>query len=100
MQFYQVQFRAVPFVLAEAILWKTRAEVPHNRIARDFCDHGGSRDAKTVAIAIDYRRLGERKREYRQTVDENMLRLKREGGEGGPHRLVSRAQDVDDIDLN
>ena len=40
MQFSQMQFRAVAFVLAEAIFGKARAEVAHNRIARDFGNNG------------------------------------------------------------
>ena len=53
MQFNQVQFRAVAFVLAEAILRETRAEVAHNRVARHFRDHTRGRDGEAVAIAVD-----------------------------------------------
>jgi hypothetical protein len=95
-----MQFRAVAFVLAEAILRKTGAEVAHNRIARDFRDHGRRRDAEAVTIAIDDRRLRQRKRKNREAVDENVLRLKGEGGDGSAHRLVGRAQDVDRVDLD
>jgi hypothetical protein len=76
MQFYQVQFRAVAFVLAETIFRKTRAEVAHNRIARYFRDHGSGRDAEAVAIAIDDRGLRQWKGEDREPVDKNVLRLK------------------------
>jgi hypothetical protein len=100
MQFNQVQFRAVAFVLAEAILRKTGAEVAHNRIASDFRDHAGRRDAEAVAIAIDDRGLRQRKGKDRQAIDENVLRLKGESGDGGAHRFMGRAQDVDDIDLD
>jgi hypothetical protein len=100
MQFYQVQFRAVAFVLAETIFRKTRAEVAHNRIASDFRDHRRRGDAEAVAIAIDDRGLGEGKGKDRQAVDENVLRLKGEGGDGRPHRLVGRAQDIDRVDLD
>jgi hypothetical protein len=100
MQFYQVQFRAVAFVLAETIFRKMRAEVAHNRIASDFRDHGRRRNAEAVAIAIDDRRLRQRKGKDRQAVDENVLRLKGEGGDGRAHRLVGRAQDIDRVDLD
>jgi len=95
-----VKFRAVAFVLAEAILRETRAEVPHNRVARDFRDHARRRDAEAVAIAIDDRGLGEREREHGEAVDENVLRLKGKSGDGRSHRLMSRAQDVDRVDLD
>ena len=88
MQFNQMQFRAVAFVLAEAILGKTRAEVAHNRIASDFRDHRRRRDAETVAIAIDDRGLRQRKGKDRQAVDENVLRLKGEGGNRRAHRFM------------
>jgi hypothetical protein len=41
MQFYQMQFRAVAFVLAEAIFGKARAEVAHNCVARDLGNDAG-----------------------------------------------------------
>jgi hypothetical protein len=57
MQFYQMQFRAVAFVLAKAILRETRAEVAHNRVPRDLRDDARGRDAEAVAIAVDDGRL-------------------------------------------
>jgi hypothetical protein len=100
MQFNQVQFRAVAFVLAETILRKTRAEVAHNRVARNFRDHAGRGDAQAVAIAINDRRLRERKRKNRQAIDEHMVGLHAQRTDGGAHRLVGGAQDVDRIDLD
>ena len=100
MQFNQMQFRAVTFVLAEAIFRETGAEVAHNRVARDLRDHARGRDGEAVAIAIDDRRLRQWKRKHRQAVDEDVLRLKGEAGDGDSHRLVGRAQDVDRIDLD
>ena len=73
MQFYEVQFRAVAFVLAEAILGKLRAEVAHNRVASDLRDHARRRNAEAEAIAIDDRRLRKRKGEDGKTVDEHMV---------------------------
>ncbi len=99
MQFYQVQFRAVAFVLAETILRETGAEVAHNRIARDFRDHARGRNGEAVTIAVDDRGLGQGKGKDRPAVDENVLRLKGEAGDCGPHRLVGRAQDIDRVDL-
>jgi len=99
MQFYQVKFRAVAFVLAETIFRETRAEVAHNRVARDFCDHARRGDAEAVAIAVDDRSLGEREGEHRKAVDEDVLGLPGQRGDRGPHRLVGRAQDVDRVDL-
>ena len=73
MQFYQMQFGAVAFVLAETILGKTRAEVAHNRVARDLGDHTGRGNAEAEAIAIDDRGLREREGEDGKAVDENMV---------------------------
>jgi hypothetical protein len=61
MQFDQMQFRPVAFVLAEAIFGKARAEVAHNRIARDLGNHTGCGNAEAEAIAIDDRSLRKRK---------------------------------------
>jgi hypothetical protein len=100
MQFYQVEFRAVAFVLAEAIFRETRAEVAHNRVPRDFRDHARGGDAEAVAIPVDDRGLREREGEHGEAIDEDVLRLKGQAGNGCAHRLVGRAQNVDRVDLN
>ena len=95
-----MEFGAVTFVLAETIFRETRAEIAHNRIARHLRNDARGRDREAVAIAVDDRRLRERKWKHRQAVDEDVLRLKGEAGDGDSHRLVGRAQDVDRIDLD
>ena len=61
MQFHEMQFRAVTFVLAETIFRETRAKFTHQCVARHFCDHARRRDAQAEAIAIDDRGLRKRK---------------------------------------
>jgi len=100
MEFQEVEFGAVTFVLAETIFRETRAEVAHNRIARHLGDHARGRDAQAVAIAVDDRRLRKREGEYRQAVDESVFRLQGEAGDRNSHRLVRRAQNVDRVDLD
>ena len=95
-----MEFGAVTFVLAEAILRETGAEVAHNRIARHFRDHARGCNREAVAIAIDDRRLGQRKGEYRKAVDEDVLRLSGESGNSRAHRLVGSAQNIDRVDLD
>ena len=73
MQFNQVQFRAVAFVLAEAIFGKARAEVAHNRVARNLGNHTGCGNAETETIAIDDRGLRKRKRDNGKAVDEHVI---------------------------
>jgi hypothetical protein len=100
MQFNQVQFRAVAFVLAEAIFGKARAEVAHNRVAGDLGNHTGGGNAEAEAIAIDNCSLRKRKRENRQAVDEHMIRPEAQGCDGDAHGFVRRAQDIERVDLN
>jgi hypothetical protein len=100
MQFNQVKFCAVAFVLAEAILGKTSAEVAHNRVACDFRDHARGGNTETVAIAVDDRRLRQGKRKNREAIDENVLRLQGERSERRAHRFVGGAQNIDRIDLD
>ena len=64
-----MQFGSVTFVLIEAILRKESAKVTHHPVARDLGDHAGGRNTETVAIAIDDRGLGKRKRKNWKTVD-------------------------------
>ena len=100
MQFDQMQFRAVAFVLAEAILGKAGAEVAHNCVARDFGDYTGRGDAQAEAIAIDDRGLWEWEREDGKSVDENMVGPEIQTADGGTHRRVSGAQDIDRVNLH
>jgi hypothetical protein len=94
-----MQFRPVAFVLAEAILGKPGAKVPHNRVTRHFGDHARGRDAEAVTITVDDRSLRQGKRKNRQAVDENMLGLLGEGVQRRAHRFMGRAQDIDRVDL-
>ena len=100
MEFQEVEFGAVTFVLAETILRETRAEVAHNRIARHLRDYARGRDREAVTIAVDNRRLRQRKGKHRQAIDEDVLRWNGESCKGCAHRFVSRAQNVDRIDLD
>jgi hypothetical protein len=100
MQFNQVQLRPVTFVLAETIFGKTRAEVAHNRVSRHFRDHAGRGNTEAVAIAVDDRRL--RKREWKngEAIDQDVIRPHPERFDGGAHRLVRGAENIDRVDLN
>ena len=96
-----MQFGAVAFVLAEAILRETRTEVTHYRVARDLCNHARGRNAEAEAIAIDDRGLRKRKRNDRQVRRSKRDRAVRANASmASAHRLVRRAQDVDRIDLD
>src|SRR5205085_2553594 len=100
MQFYQVQFRAVAFVLAEAILGISGAKVAHNRVPRDLRDHARGGDREAVAVPVDDGGLREGEWEYREAINEYVVGLNREDGKGEPHRLVGGAQDIDRVDLD
>lgn len=100
MQFYQVQFRAVAFVLAKTIFGKACAEVAHNRVAGDLGNHTGGGNAEAEAIAIDDRRLRQGERKNRETVDEDMVGLEAQCADGSAHRLMGGAQDINRINLN
>ena len=72
-----MQLGAVAFVLAETIFREARAEFPHQGIARHFRDHACCRDAQAQAVAINNRRLRQRERKNRETVDQDMVRRNR-----------------------
>jgi hypothetical protein len=99
MQFGEMQFGAVAFVLAEAILRKSRAKVTHDLVARDLRDHARRRDCQADAIALNDRSLWEWKRKHWQAIDEHMLRHRHHCGDGHAHCLVCRAQNIEPIDL-
>src|SRR6266566_1463835 len=52
MEFQEMQFSAVTFMLAETIFGKMGAEVTHHSVAGDFGDHAGGGNAKAEAIAV------------------------------------------------
>jgi len=83
-----MQLGAVTFVLTETILREAGTKFPHQTIARDLCDHARGRDAQAHAVAINDRRLRERKRENRQTVDQDVVGRDRQAGDCDSHRLV------------
>ena len=99
MQFNQVQFRAVAFVLAEAIFGKACAEVAHNRVACDFGNDTGRGNAEAEAIAIDDGCLGKGKRKNGKAIDEHVVGLEAERLDGRAHRLVGGAEDIDRVNL-
>jgi hypothetical protein len=53
MEFQEMQFGAVTFVLIEAILRELSAKVTHHPIAGYLGDHAGGGNAQTDAIAVD-----------------------------------------------
>ena len=91
---------AVTFMLAEAILRKMGAEVTHHSVPRNFRDHTGSGDGKAEAIAIDNSRLGNWKGNNGQAINQDVIRHAGEGGNGGAHRFVRSAQDIDPVDFH
>ena len=94
-----MQFRAVAFVLAEAIFGKARAEVAHNRVARDLGNDTGRGNREAEAIAIDDRRLGKGERKNGKTIDKHMIGPEIERGDGRAHGLVGGAEDIDRVNF-
>ena len=95
-----MQFCSVTFVLAETILRELRAKVTHDPVARDLRDHACRCDAQTDAIAIDDCGLRKWKRNYRQTINQNVVGRFEQRFNREAHRTVARAQNVNPVDLN
>ena len=95
-----MQFSAVTFMLAETIFGKTCAEVTHHHVTRHFRDHAGGSDGKAEAIAIDDGGLRKRKWNHGQAIDQYVIGRNRERGNGGAHRFVCGAQNIDPINLD
>jgi hypothetical protein len=95
-----MQFCSVTFVLAETILRELRAKVTHDPVARDFRDHACRGNAQADAIAIDNCRLRKWKRNHRQTINQNVVRRFEQRFDRKAHRAVTRAEDVDPVDLH
>ena len=95
-----MQLGPVAFVLIETILGKAKTKVTHHSVARDLGDHTRRRDRQAVAIAVDDGGLRKWKRKNRQTVDQDVLGSERERLQRRAHRLVTRAQNIDRVDLD
>src|SRR3954447_14347851 len=100
MELQKMQFCSVTFVLAETILRELRAKVTHHPVAGDLRDHACCGDAQTDAIAIDNCRLRKWKRNYRQTINQNVVWRLEQCSNREAHRTVARAQYVNPVDLN
>ena len=72
-QSHEMQRGPVTLVLAEAVIRETRAEIPHQRVARDLGDDAGGGDAEAEAIAIDDGGLREGKRVNWEAIDERVI---------------------------
>src|SRR5207302_990613 len=99
MELQEMQFSSVTFMLAERILRKLPAKVTHHSVACDLRDHACGSDAQTEAITIDDCSLRKWKRDHRQTIDQNMIRLFDQRSDCEAHGLVAGAQNVDPVDL-
>jgi hypothetical protein len=100
MEFQEMDLSAVTFMLAETIIRKIGTEVTHHSVTGNFRDHTGSGDSKAEAIAIDNGGLGNRKRNNGQAINQHVLGRPGERCNGLAHRSVSRAQNIDPVDLH
>ena len=100
MKLQKMQFCSVTFVLAETILRELHAKVTHDPIACDLRDHACRSDAQADAIAIDNGCLRKWKRNHRQTINQNVVRRFEQRFNREAHRSVTRAKDVNAIDLD
>jgi len=99
MKLQKMQFCPVTFVLTKTILRKLRTKVTHDPIPRDLRDDASRRNTQANAIAIDNRRLRKWKGNDRQTVNQNVFRRFEQRFNREPHRTMTRAQDVNPVDL-
>src|SRR5207248_7844981 len=74
MKFEEMQFCAITLVLAKAIFGKAGAKITHHCIARHLRDHARCRNAQANAVPVNNRRLRPRKRRYRKTINEHVIR--------------------------
>ena len=95
-----MQFSRIAFVLTEAIIGKTGAEVTHHSIAGDLGDHAGGGNAEAETIPLNNGGLRKWKRNNGQAIDQNVIGRNGKRGNGHAHRAVRRAQDIDAVDLD
>ena len=95
-----MQLSRVAFVLAKAILGKTGAKVTHHHVPRHFRDHAGGGDRQAEAIAVNNGGLWKWKGNNGQAIDQDVIWRAGECGDGGAHRFVRRAQDIDPVNLD
>src|SRR5882762_5621252 len=100
MEFHQMQFGSVTFVLAETILRESSAKVTHHAITRHLGDYAGGSDPQADAITIDDGGLRKWKRDHGQAIYQNMVGQIDQRFDCQTHGAMARAQNVDPIDLD
>jgi hypothetical protein len=100
MEFQEMQFGAVTFMLAETIFGKMGAEVTHHSVTGDFGDHAGGGNAKAEAIAVYDGGLWPWKGNHGQTIDQNVIGRDGKRGNSHAHRFMGRTQDINPVDLD
>ena len=90
--------RAVALVLRKAVAGKLPVAFEHLPVARHLGQHACRGNGEAAGIALDQRCLRPAQRRHKEAVHQRVLGRRREGGEGGVHRLMRGLQDVDRID--
>src|SRR5437660_907025 len=99
-EFGEMEFSTVPFVLTETVFRKTYAEVTHHCVTRDLRNHAGRGNCQADAIPVDNGSLRKGKWNNRKTIDKNVFGRTDESLDGCSHGLVRGAEDVDSVDFD
>src|SRR5436309_16072320 len=97
MEFQQMQFGSVAFVLVEAILRELGAKVTHHPVASYLGVHARCSDGQTDAVAVNNRSLRKRKRIDWQFIDEDVIGRFDKCCGCHAHGSMASAMDVDAI---
>ena len=94
-----MQRSAIAFVLGKSVGRIARFHFDHEAVARDLGDHAGRRDAEAESVAADEGGLRNGEGEYRQAVDQGVIRRDGQRGERAAHRFVRGSQDIEPVDF-
>ena len=95
----EVQLRAIAFMLAKFVTRIALIQLYHDAIPRDLGDDTRRRDAETQRVALHQGRVRNWKWAHRQSIDQGVIRSRRESHDCAAHRLVRGAQDIDAVNL-
>lgn len=94
-----MHFGGVAFVLRETVAGIRGFHLHHDAVAGDLRDHARGGDAVAARIASDQCGVREWKWADRPAIDEHVRRRQRQSERSLPHCLVSRAQNIESIDI-
>ena len=96
---FEVEFGAVPFVLAKFVTGVTYIHLYHDPVPGNFSNDTRGRNTEAFRIALDQRGLGNWKGIYGEAINEDIVRRFEQSSCRPAHRFVGGSEDVESVNF-